>query len=71
MIATGARGIGSAPHRAVDSGKDDRGGWGAQVQPGAPLTGDQAVDEMLSGSMMVVTGYNERAVRRVATDGSG
>jgi len=39
------------------------------TQPLLVDTGDQAVDEMLSGSMMVVTGYNERAVRRVATDG--
>ncbi|MGC9333493.1 MAG: ATP-NAD kinase family protein [Anaerolineae bacterium] len=33
-------------------------------------TGDREVDEMLSGYLMVVTGYNERAVRRVAADGS-
>jgi len=39
------------------------------TQPLLVDTGDQAVDEMLSGYMMVVTGYNERAVRRVATDG--
>jgi predicted polyphosphate/ATP-dependent NAD kinase len=41
---------------------------------GRPLlvdTGDRAVDEMLSGYLTVVTGYNERAVRKVATDGSG
>ncbi len=38
----------------------------------APLlvdTGDRAVDETLSGYVMVVTGYNERAVRRVAVGG--
>jgi predicted polyphosphate/ATP-dependent NAD kinase len=37
---------------------------------GQPLlvdTGDRAVDEMLSGYLTVVTGYNERAVRRIAT----
>ena len=37
---------------------------------GQPLlvdTGDEAVDEMLSGYVMVVTGYNQRAVRKVAT----
>jgi predicted polyphosphate/ATP-dependent NAD kinase len=41
---------------------------------GQPLlvdTGDRGVDEMLSGYLTVVTGYNERAVRRIATDGSG
>ncbi|MFZ5917924.1 MAG: ATP-NAD kinase family protein [Chloroflexota bacterium] len=35
----------------------------------APLlvdTGDRAVDEMLSGYVRVVTGYNERAVRKVS-----
>jgi predicted polyphosphate/ATP-dependent NAD kinase len=35
-------------------------------QPLLVDTGDRAVDEMLSGYMMVVTGYNERAVRKVA-----
>ncbi|MFC2029352.1 ATP-NAD kinase family protein [Chloroflexota bacterium] len=37
---------------------------------GRPLrvdTGDAAVDEMLSGYLTVVTGYNERAVRKVAS----
>jgi hypothetical protein len=34
------------------------------------LTGDRAVDEMLAGYLTVVTGYNERAVRRVAADGA-
>jgi predicted polyphosphate/ATP-dependent NAD kinase len=33
-------------------------------------TGDREIDELLSGYLMVITGYNERAVRRVATDGS-
>jgi predicted polyphosphate/ATP-dependent NAD kinase len=36
---------------------------------GRPLlvdTGDRAVDELLSGYLTVVTGYNERAVRKVA-----
>ncbi len=36
----------------------------------APLlvdTGDEAVDEMLSGYVMVVTGYNQRAVRKVTS----
>jgi predicted polyphosphate/ATP-dependent NAD kinase len=32
-------------------------------------TGDRDVDEMLSGYLMVITGYNQRAVRRVAADG--
>jgi predicted polyphosphate/ATP-dependent NAD kinase len=41
------------------------------TQPLLVDTGDRAVDEMLSGYVMVVTGYNERAVRRVAADGSG
>jgi predicted polyphosphate/ATP-dependent NAD kinase len=31
-------------------------------------TGDRAVDEMLSGYVTAVTGYHERAVRRVAAD---
>jgi predicted polyphosphate/ATP-dependent NAD kinase len=35
-------------------------------QPLLVDTGDRPVDEMLSGYMMVVTGYNERAVRKVA-----
>jgi predicted polyphosphate/ATP-dependent NAD kinase len=35
-------------------------------QPLLVDTGDRAVDEMLSGYMMVVTGYNERAVRKVS-----
>ncbi|RPI49229.1 MAG: hypothetical protein EHM56_12680 [Chloroflexi bacterium] len=29
-------------------------------------TGDEAVDEMLRGYVMVITGYNQRAVRKVA-----
>ncbi len=36
----------------------------------APLlvdTGEEAVDEMLSGYVMVVTGYNQRAVRKVTS----
>ena len=36
----------------------------------APLlvdTGDEAVDELLSGYVMVVTGYNQRAVRKVTS----
>jgi predicted polyphosphate/ATP-dependent NAD kinase len=36
---------------------------------GRPLlvdTGDRAIDEVLSGYVKVVTGYNERAVRKVA-----
>ena len=37
-------------------------------QPLLVDTGDRAVDEMLSGYVQVVTGYNERAVRRVAAD---
>jgi predicted polyphosphate/ATP-dependent NAD kinase len=36
------------------------------TQPLLVDTGDRAVDEMLSGYLMIVTGYNERAVRRVA-----
>ena len=39
-------------------------------QPLLVDTGDREVDEMLSGYLMVVTGYNQRAVRRVATGGS-
>ena len=35
-------------------------------QPLLVDTGDRVVDEMLSGYIMVVTGYNERAVRKVA-----
>jgi predicted polyphosphate/ATP-dependent NAD kinase len=35
-------------------------------QPLLVDTGDRAVDQMLSGYMMVVTGYNERAVRKVS-----
>jgi predicted polyphosphate/ATP-dependent NAD kinase len=38
-------------------------------QPLLVDTGDRAVDEMLCGYVQVVTGYNERAVRKVATDG--
>jgi predicted polyphosphate/ATP-dependent NAD kinase len=34
-------------------------------QPLLVDTGDRVVDEMLSGYIMVVTGYNERAVRKV------
>ncbi len=40
-------------------------------QPLLVDSGDREVDQMLSGYMMVVTGYNERAVRKVAADGSG
>jgi predicted polyphosphate/ATP-dependent NAD kinase len=40
------------------------------TQPLLVDTGDRSVDEMLSGYVMVVTGYNERAVRRVAADGA-
>jgi hypothetical protein len=29
------------------------------------VIGDRAMDEMLSGYIMVITGYNERAVRKV------
>ena len=36
------------------------------TQPLLVDTGDRAVDEMLSGYMSIVTGYNERAVRRVS-----
>jgi predicted polyphosphate/ATP-dependent NAD kinase len=36
------------------------------TQPLLVDTGDEAVDEMLSGYVMVVTGYNQRAVRKVA-----
>jgi predicted polyphosphate/ATP-dependent NAD kinase len=35
-------------------------------QPLLADTGDRTVDEMLSGYFMVMTGYNERAVRRVS-----
>jgi predicted polyphosphate/ATP-dependent NAD kinase len=35
-------------------------------QPLLVDTGDPAVDAMLSGYLLVITGYNERAVRRVA-----
>jgi predicted polyphosphate/ATP-dependent NAD kinase len=35
-------------------------------QPLLVDTGDRAVDEMLGGYVMIVTGYNERAVRRVS-----
>jgi predicted polyphosphate/ATP-dependent NAD kinase len=35
-------------------------------QPLLVDTGNRAVDEMLSGYLTVVTGYNERAVRKVA-----
>jgi len=37
------------------------------TQPLLVDTGDDAVDEMLSGYVMVVTGYNQRAVRKVAS----
>ena len=40
-------------------------------QPLLTDSGDREVDEMLNGYMMVVTGYNERAVRKVTADGSG
>jgi predicted polyphosphate/ATP-dependent NAD kinase len=40
------------------------------AQPLLVDSGDRAVDEMLSGYIMVVTGYREQAVRRVATGGS-
>jgi predicted polyphosphate/ATP-dependent NAD kinase len=36
------------------------------TQPLLVDTGDRAVDESLSGYTTVVTGYNERAVRKVA-----
>jgi predicted polyphosphate/ATP-dependent NAD kinase len=36
------------------------------TQPLLVDTGDEAVDEMLGGYVMVVTGYNQRAVRKVA-----
>jgi len=36
-------------------------------QPLLVDTGDEAVDEMLSGYVMVITGYNQRAVRKVAS----
>jgi predicted polyphosphate/ATP-dependent NAD kinase len=36
------------------------------IRPLLVDTGDQAVDLMLSGYLTIVTGYNERAVRRVA-----
>jgi predicted polyphosphate/ATP-dependent NAD kinase len=36
------------------------------TQPLLVDTGDEAVDEMLGGYIMVVTGYNQRAVRKVA-----
>ncbi len=35
-------------------------------QPLLVDTGDRAIDEMLSGYYVIVTGYNERAVRKVA-----
>jgi predicted polyphosphate/ATP-dependent NAD kinase len=38
-------------------------------QPLLVDTGDRAVDEMLCGYVQVVTGYNERAVRKVVADG--
>ncbi len=38
------------------------------TQPLLVDTGNRQVDNMLSGYVMVVTGYNERAVRKVATD---
>ncbi|MFN2165302.1 MAG: ATP-NAD kinase family protein, partial [Anaerolineae bacterium] len=37
-------------------------------QPLLVDTGEREVDEMLSGYLMVITGYNERAVRRVGAD---
>jgi predicted polyphosphate/ATP-dependent NAD kinase len=40
------------------------------TQPLLVDSADPAVDEMLSGYIMVVTGYREQAVRRVATGGS-
>jgi predicted polyphosphate/ATP-dependent NAD kinase len=40
------------------------------AQPLLVDSGDRAVDEMLSGYIMVVTGYREQAVRRVVTGGS-
>jgi predicted polyphosphate/ATP-dependent NAD kinase len=36
------------------------------TQPLLVDTGDREVDEMLSGYVTVVTGYNERAVRKVS-----
>jgi predicted polyphosphate/ATP-dependent NAD kinase len=39
-------------------------------QPLLVDTGDRAVDEMLAGYLTVVTGFNERAVRKVAAGGS-
>ncbi len=36
------------------------------IQPLLVDTGDPAVDQMLSGYLTIVTGYNERAVRKVA-----
>ncbi len=37
------------------------------TQPLLVDTGDEAVDEMLGGYIMIVTGYNQRAVRKVAS----
>jgi predicted polyphosphate/ATP-dependent NAD kinase len=37
------------------------------IQPLLVDPGDEAVDEMLGGYVMVVTGYNQRAVRKVAS----
>ena len=34
-------------------------------------TGDREVDEMLSGYLMIITGYNERAVRKVSEGTNG
>jgi predicted polyphosphate/ATP-dependent NAD kinase len=36
------------------------------TQPLLVDTGDRAVDEMLAGYMLIVTGYDERAVRKVS-----
>jgi predicted polyphosphate/ATP-dependent NAD kinase len=38
------------------------------TQPLLVDTGDRAMDRMLSGYVTVVTGYNERAVRKVESD---
>jgi predicted polyphosphate/ATP-dependent NAD kinase len=40
-------------------------------QPLLVDTGEREVDDMLSGYRMVVTGYNERAVRKLAAGGNG
>jgi predicted polyphosphate/ATP-dependent NAD kinase len=36
------------------------------TQPLLVDTGDRAVDEMLAGYILIVTGYDERAVRKVS-----